>query len=115
MSFLRRFPLLFIGSRMTDKNLRRFLYHLYSVAKGKIPEHQRKFAILPLENPLLDVFMDEILLAYGVETIWIDNFDKIPGILREMYINSGEKAMVESLDRDWEKLPEDAWAAKKPA
>ncbi len=114
MSFLRRFPLLFIGSRMTDKNLRRFLFHLKSGTKGKVLEHQRKFAILPLESSLTDAFMDEVLFAYGVETIWIDHYDQIREILRDMYVNSGDGTTVEALGNDWESLAHDAWATKKP-
>lgn len=114
MNFLRRFPALFIGSRMTDKNLRRFLYHLHGQKKGGIPEHQRKFAILKLEDSPVDAFLDEILSAYGIETIWIRDFNEIPEILRELYVNSGEKESVESLSHDWENLSRDAWAKKKP-
>jgi hypothetical protein len=84
MSFLRRFPCLFIGCSMKDKNLRRFLFHL-AQGIGKAKPYQRKFAILPMSGTSEDELTDAILQHYGVETIWIQAFDEIPDILRSMY------------------------------
>ena len=84
MSFLRRFPCLFIGSAMTDKNVRRFLFHLAQSVSEPLA-HQRKFALLKASGTPEDAFTDAILLSYGVETIWIQHFCEIGSILCAMY------------------------------
>lgn len=111
MSFLRKFPTLFIGAGMTDKNLRRFLYHLYNET-DKTPIHQRKFAILQLKNSPVDAFMDMVLQGYGVETIWIKEFKEVPNILHEMYVASGMVNMEKTLGNDWEYLYNYRWGKK---
>jgi hypothetical protein len=109
MSFLRRYPSLFIGSGMTDKNLRRFLFHLYSTTGGRLLDHQRKFAILKSFDSPLDAFMDTVLFAYGVETIWIKKFAEIPKILQEMYTAANKKDAAKSLNDDWKYLKIFSW------
>jgi len=104
MSFLRRFPCLFIGSAMTDKNLRRFLFHLAKDVSAT-PPHQRKFAILKSSGSPEDELTDAILLSYGVETIWIRGFDEIRDILRGMYI-----ALPGVYAADWEYLENYTWS-----
>jgi hypothetical protein len=84
MSFLRRFPCLFIGSEMKDKNIRRFLYHLCK-ERGDCYKNPNHFAILKKRGVSRDAFMDSILLSYGVSTIWIEDYNKIPEILRDVY------------------------------
>ena len=103
MSFLRRFPCLFIGSALTDKNLRRFLFHL-TKDTGITAAHQRKFAILPTFGAPEEEMTDEILLSYGVETIWITDFGQIEGILRGMYT-----AVSGVTKADWEYVADYRW------
>ncbi|HEY41407.1 MAG TPA: SIR2 family protein [Dehalococcoidia bacterium] len=88
MSFFRRFPCLFIGSGLGDKNLRRFLFHLTKDI-GETATHQRKFAILKSSETVDDEFTDKILLSYGIETIWISKYDEIEGILQNLYTSVG--------------------------
>jgi hypothetical protein len=103
MSFLRRFPCLFIGSAMTDKNLRRFLFHLAQDGGAAAP-HQRKFAILKTAGTPEDGFTDAILLAYGVEVIWIERYEEIRDILRGMYL------AVQGVDpADWDYVAGYKW------
>jgi len=112
MSFLRRFPCLFIGSAMTDKNLRRFLYHLRQERGGSSngPNH---FAILRARRTAQDDFEDAILLSYGVATIWIKDYDKIPGILKKVYAAAGRNTEErEALQADWETLREFKWGVR---
>jgi hypothetical protein len=112
MSFLRRYPTLFIGAGMTDKNLRRFLYHLYD-ATDTIPMHQRKYAILQLGNSPVDTFMDVVLMGYGVKTIWIKEFTDVQNILQEMYIASGKGNTEKTLSEDWKYLNNYRWGKKQ--
>ena len=110
LSFLRRFPCLFIGASMVDKNVRRILFHLFRAANGQIPDHQRKFAILPVTGSPADGLLDANLLAYGVETIWIENFGEIPEILRKLYINVRDnKRKKKDYAVDWEYLKDYSW------
>jgi hypothetical protein len=110
LSFLRRFPCLFVGASMVDKNVRRFLFHLFRAAKGNIPDHQRKFAILMTTGSPTDVLVDANLLAYGVETIWIERFTEIPDILRDLYTNiSDNEGDREDYAADWKYLKNYTW------
>lgn len=113
MSFLRRFPSLFIGASMTDKNILRFLFHLSNAAGGSLPKHQKKFAILQLTGSPVDSFRDMVLSAYGVEIIWIKDFaTEIPEILQKMYVASGTGDMQQPLCDDWNYLMSYRWGKK---
>lgn len=84
LRFFRQRPCLFIGSAMTDMNLRRFLYIAANERTSSVssPKH---FAILRTEGDLKDEFTQSILQAYGVEAIWINNYDEIDDILGQVY------------------------------
>ena len=69
---------------MTDKNLRRFLYHLQREV-GDSSDRLHHFAILKAGGTPRDDFEDAVLSSYGVETIWISGYDEIPGILKKVY------------------------------
>ncbi len=107
MDFLRRFPCLFIGSAMTDKNLRRYLFHLSKDAGTSVP-HMKKYAILKATGESKDEITDRILLSYGVETIWIEDFKEIKDILFETYM--AVKGVTED---DWTYLADFRWKRKK--
>lgn len=95
---------------MEDKNIRRILFHLYNATDGQIPDHQRKFTILQTSNSPVDSILDANLLSYGVETIWIEDFDEIPEILRKLYIHVKDKVRKASdYSSDWEFLKEFTW------
>jgi hypothetical protein len=84
MDFLRRFPCLFIGCSMADKNLRRFLFHL-ARDEARDAAERDKFAILQTVGKAEEELTDAILLSYGVETVWVREFDEITEILRGVY------------------------------
>ncbi len=114
MSFLRRSPSLFIGASMTDKNILRFLFHLSNAAGGRLPEHQKKFAILQRTGSPGDSLKDRVLSAYGVEIIWIKDFAReIPMILQKMYVASGTKDMEKLLFNNWNYLRSYRWPKKQ--
>ena len=103
MGFLRRFLCFFIGSAMTDKNLRRFLYHLQRET-GHSSDRPHHFAILPARGTPQDDFEDAVLSSYGVSTIWIQDFEELSGILKEVYTS-----IEEAPEEDWEALREFKW------
>ena len=114
LSFLRRFPCLFIGASMEDKNIRRILFHLYSAAHGQIPEHQQKFAILPMTDSPKDNLVDANLISYGVETIWIEDFSEIPKLLQQLYVNvKDSERKKKDYAEDWNYLADFTWDAPK--
>jgi len=103
MSFFGRFPCLFIGSAMTDKNLRRFLYHLQREV-GDSSDRPNHFAILKARGTPRDDFEDAVLSSYGVATIWVQKYKEIGGILEEVYTS-----IDEATEEDWKALREFQW------
>lgn len=104
MRFFDNFHTLFIGCKMNDKNIRRFLYHL---SESQHP-NTHKFAILRgnckkkhigkrldtfcpdcLDNS--NIFTEELLKTYGVRVIWVCNYSQIPKILEKVYRSAGGK------------------------
>jgi hypothetical protein len=109
ISFLRRFPCLFIGSAMSDKNLRRFLFHLKRDS-GVLPPNQKKYALLKATGKPVDKLTDDILYhSYGVEVIWMKKFDEVQEILRDMYTSI--KSVKEN--NEWEKVHDYVWPRRK--
>jgi hypothetical protein len=106
MSFFGRFPCLFIGSAMTDKNLRRFLYHLQQEV-GDSSDRPNHFAILRARDTPRDDFNDAVLSSYGVATIWVQKYEEIGGILEELYTS-----IDEATEEDWKVLREFQWGRK---
>lgn len=104
MSFFRRFPCLFIGSSMTDMNIRRFLYH-HNRERDDSPKSPNHFAILKTEGTLEDDFKDAILSSYRVSTIWIQEFEEIGEILERVY--TSEEGVTQ---KDWEALKIKWWS-----
>ncbi len=96
--FFRQRSCLFIGSAMTDMNLRRFLF--YARREHTDPDTMpRHFAIMKTTTDPRDDFIASVLGAYGVDIIWIDDFVEIDEVLKEVYTS------VEGIDpADWEAL-----------
>lgn len=98
MAFFRRYPALFIGSAMSDKNIRRLLHRLASDSDtGALPNPA--FALLRAPEKPDDVVAafvtDEVLHAYGVETIWMEGFSEVPDVLMQAYASNGDPADME--------------------
>jgi hypothetical protein len=92
LNFLNRFPCLFIGTSMKDRNIRRFLYHLEKERREMVKKRKenktvkpKHFAILPTTGTSQDSFTDAILWSYGISAIWIRGFDEINTILKQLY------------------------------
>jgi hypothetical protein len=90
MSFMRRFPCIFIGCSMVDRNIRRILYHLRRerIHSSDINDH---FAILPLQSPGEDEFDDAVLKSFGVTAIRVKKGKHmgadIEAILKQVYLS----------------------------
>ena len=111
MSFLRRYPCIFIGCSMTDRNLRRILYHLKKerISSSDIKNH---FAVMPPCFTGEDNFNDDLLNSFGVTVIRI-NGDKefgkeVEDILKRVYLS------LDGLTEDhWSKVKNWTWRKKK--
>jgi hypothetical protein len=90
MSFLRRFPSIFVGCSMVDKNLRRILYHLRRdrIISSDIKEH---YAILPFLPQREAAFHDAVLRSFGVSAIRVDPRNmgaEVEAILKRVYVSA---------------------------
>lgn len=114
LDFLNKFPCLFIGTSMKDRNIRRFLYHLEKERTETCEKRERfekkkenkiaepkHFAILPTTGTSQDSFTDAILLSYGISTIWIKEFDEINTILKQLYCYHSNKKRASKEVQNW--------------
>ena len=102
MRFFDSFHTIFIGCKMKDKNIRRFLYHMKEFSQN----NTEKFAILrckclakhkskkidTFNRTCLDnasIYTEEVLKAYGVKVIWVCNHEQIPSLLGIVYSSAG--------------------------
>lgn len=106
-NFLRRLPSLFIGSAMTDRNIRRVLYQIRAERMGASSELEH-FAILKRAGPR-DGLADAVLASYGVSVIRIDDYGEIPGLLRDLYLSP---AGVREEDWEWARR---GWSRSRPS
>ncbi|MDJ0769247.1 MAG: SIR2 family protein [Ilumatobacter sp.] len=93
---LRRMPCLFIGSAMTDRNLRRHLFLSDTADLDHCAHSPEHFAILPAGGPP-DGLTDAVLGRYRVSVIRIETYSEIPELLRELYV-----AADDTTEDDWE-------------
>tara|TARA_R110002074_G_C12528850_1_gene664745 strand:+ start:747 stop:1706 length:960 start_codon:yes stop_codon:yes gene_type:complete len=90
MSTFARMTCLFIGLSMRDPNLRRLIDHALadrSVQKGKGHQHVAIMRCGDLRKPnerWRCYLIEKDLASLKIETLWIDNFDDIPGILNKI-------------------------------
>jgi len=95
-NFLRRLPSLFIGSAMTDRNIRRVLYQIRAESIGASSDLEH-FAILK-RSGARDELEDAVLESYGVSVVRVADHGEIPDILRDLYLSP---AGVKKKDWDW--------------
>jgi hypothetical protein len=98
-SVLRRFPCLFVGCSMADRNVRRILYHLQRerILATEVKEH---FALLSPKEPGQQAFEDAILASFGVTTIRLKD---------AKHLGSQVKAIVQRLYLSAEGVTEAQW------
>ncbi|NIR52165.1 hypothetical protein GWO43_26560 [candidate division KSB1 bacterium] len=89
-SFFRRFHSIFVGCSMTDRNVRRILYHLQRERIAS-SEAKRHFAILSRSSQEKDDFDDAVLDSFGVTAIRVNGGEKIgtevETILKRVYLS----------------------------
>ncbi|NWG33349.1 MAG: SIR2 family protein [Chloroflexi bacterium] len=93
-SFFRQFHSIFVGCSMTDRNVRRILYHLRRERLAS-SQPRRHFAILPRSIPERDDFDDAVLASFGVVSIRIDGGERgerigseVDAILKRVYLSA---------------------------
>jgi hypothetical protein len=109
-SFLRRFNSIFVGCSMTDRNIRRILYHLRRERIAS-SEAMRHFAILPCCTQEKDDFNDAVLDSFGVTSIRVNGGEKIgaevEAILKRVYLS------IEGVsEQHWRKAKRGSWKRK---
>ena len=73
-----RGAVLMVGMSLSDTNLRRILYQQSSERRTPI------FAVLRRGEELVDAYQMLHWLRYGVEVLWVQDYNDIPGLLREV-------------------------------
>jgi hypothetical protein len=108
-SFFRRFPSIFVGCSMTDRNVRRILYHLQRERIAS-SEAKRHFAILPRCTQEKDDFDDAVLDSFGVRAIRVGGEEKmgvqVKAILKRVYLSVegvGEQHWLEAKRGSWKR------------
>lgn len=96
LHLFREYRCLFVGSSMTDENVRRLLHYckdeerksydrervrFQEVARAAGDEKLRHFAILPERDFDVDTLVEASLADLGVNVCWIKDFDEIPVLL----------------------------------
>jgi hypothetical protein len=101
---LREYSCLFVGSSMTDDNIRRLLYYSSSerrrhlLAEGEDEDEAdrralRHFAILEHSSGVQDQLIESSLASLGVTPLWLDRYSELPTRLGHIY---------EATDTTWE-------------
>ena len=80
----------FIGLSMSDPNLRRLL----DIVRSTSTNEQRHYAFMKIEplnkksceqkNTSNIIVIDSMLQSLGIDTIWYDNYDDVPGMLKKL-------------------------------
>jgi len=109
-SFFRRFHSIFVGCSMTDRNVRRILYHLQRERIAS-SEAKRHFAILPRCTQEKDDFDDAVLDSFGVTSIRVNGGEKmgaeVEAILKRVYLSVegvGEQHWLEAKRGAWKRI-----------
>ena len=108
MSFLRQFPSLFVGCSMSDRNVRRILYHLGRV-RISASEEREHFAILPPLPAGEEAFEDAVLASFGVTAIRVEapsNMGaQVAAILKRVYLS-----LDGVTEEDWHEARRGRWS-----
>ncbi|MBK8022526.1 MAG: SIR2 family protein [Chloroflexi bacterium] len=115
MSFLRRFPCLFIGCSMQDRNIRRILYHLRRerIDATAVVQH---YALLTPRAADADAMDDALLRSLGVVPIRLAQpleegptfGEQVEAILERLYVS------LDGLEPEyWQAVKRGGWSHKK--
>ena len=72
---------LILGMSLADPNFRRFLYFLNKEGSAA---RKRIYVVMKRENPAVDHYMQVHWGNSGLRIIWIERYDEIPGLLRDI-------------------------------
>jgi hypothetical protein len=74
--------LLIVGMSLADPNLRRLLYH--RKRDELLSASQRVYVVLKRRDPVLDGYLVEHWRSWRIDIVLVDDFDDVPGLLREV-------------------------------
>lgn len=80
-----------LGMSLADPNFRRFLYFLN---KKSTETRKRIYAVMKRENPAIDHYMQAYWGNKGLQIIFIERYDEIPGLLRDIQWGETPKGLI---------------------
>jgi hypothetical protein len=82
---------LILGMSLADSNFRRFLYFLN---KEHVGTRRRIFVVMKRENPAVDHYMQAHWGNSGLRLLFIERYDEIPGLLRDIRWGEARKGAI---------------------
>jgi len=80
-----------LGMSLADPNFRRFLYFLN---KNESAARKRIYVVMKRENPAVDHYMQVQWGNSGLRIIFVERYDEIPGLLRDIQWGETPKGLI---------------------
>lgn len=80
-----------LGMSLADSNFRRFLYFLN---KEHLNTRKRIYVVMKRENPAIDHYMQAHWGNSGLRLLFIERYDEIPGLLRDIQWSEAQKSAI---------------------